>query len=425
MQVPLPRAFFSRMSRRILRAAFWAIPTSLILTLAFHLQKGTVVSAAESRTAVIKRGDFLRTIRITGSTEAVRAYVVQAPQLAGGGQRMVLVRLVHAGTRVHKDDVLAEFDQQDQLKQFRDSQAQYLGFLDKIKKLQADNAAALAKDQTALQAADDDYQKAKLEMMKNEVVSRIDADRNRLTLEEDEATLKQLRQTLDLKERARQAQLKDLEIQRDKAQGQMLYAQINSQRLVIHSPLEGLVVLSPIWKGSSMGDAQEGDEVWPGSPFMQVVDPSAMQVAARVNQVDFPYLRLGQQARVRLDAYSDLVLSASIEHLAAIGNTSSLSQAVHNFNATFAIQGTDPRLLPDLSAAVDVELVRLPDVLLAPRDALVLENGKPYAWARRGASFEKRPVTTGQTNDVEAVVLSGLLAGDVVRRNPGEAPPGS
>src|SRR5271157_1043657 len=425
MQVPLPKAFFSRMRRWTLRAAFWAIPAALILTFASHLQKGTVVAAAESRTAVIKRGNFLRTIRITGSTQAVRAYVVQAPQLAGGGQRMVLVRLVHAGTRVHKDEVLAEFDQQDQLKQFRDKQADYLGFLDKIKKLQADNSAALAKDQTALQAADDDYQKAKLEMMKNEVVSRIDADRNRLTLEEDEATWKQLRQTFDLKERARQAQLKDLEIQRDKAHGQMLYAQINSQRLVIHSPLEGLVVLSPIWKGSSMGDAQEGDEVWPGSPFMQVVDPSAMQVAARVNQVDFPYLRLGQRAEVRLDAYSDLVLSGSIEHLAAIGNTSTLSQAVHNFNATFAIQGTDPRLLPDLSAAVDVELVRLPDVLLVPRDALVLENGKTYAWVKRGASFEKSPVTMGQSNDDEAVVLSGLVAGDMVRRNPEETRPGS
>ena len=384
-----------------------------------------MVSAAEARTAVIKRGDFLRTIRISGSTEAVRAYVVQAPRLAGGGSRMVLVRIAHAGTRIHKDDVLAEFDQQDQLKQFRDSQADYLDFLDKIKKLQADNAAALAKDQTALQAADDDYQKAKLEMMKNEVVSRIDADRNRLMLEQDEATLKQLRQTFDLKERARQTQLKDLEIQRDKAHSQMLYAQINSQRLVIHSPLEGLVVLNPIWKGSSMGDPQEGDQIWPGLPFMQVVDPSAMQVTARVNQVDFPYLRLGQRAEVRLDAYSDLVLSASIEHLAAIGNTSSLSQAVHNFNATFAIQGTDPRLLPDLSAAADVELVRLPDVLLAPRDALVLESGKNYAWVKRGASFEKRPVSVGQTNDVEAVVLSGLVAGDLVKRNPRENQPGS
>jgi len=72
---------------------------------------------------------------------------------------MVLVHLVHAGTRVHQGDVLAGFDQQDQLKQFRDSQADYLGFLDKIKKQQADNSIELGKDQTALQAADDEYQK--------------------------------------------------------------------------------------------------------------------------------------------------------------------------------------------------------------------------------------------------------------------------
>ena len=407
-----------------LRAVLWVISAALILILASRLYKGTVVAAAESRTAVIQLGTFTRTIRITGSTEALHAYVVQAPRLAGGGARMVLVRLVHAGTRVHKDDVLAEFDQQDQLKQFRDSQADYLGFLDKIKKQKADNAIELGKDQTALQAAEDEYQKAKLEMAKNEVVSRIDADRNRLTLEQDAATLNQLRQTFDLKERARQAQLQDLEIQSNKAHGQMLYAQTNSQRMVIHSPLGGLVVLSPIWKSSSMGDPQEGDEIWPGLPFMQVVDPSAMQVTASVNQVDFPYLRTGQRVEVRLDAYPDLVLGGSIEHLAAIANTSLLSQVVHNFNATFAIQGTDPRLLPDLSAAVDVELERLPDVLLAPRDALMMENGKTYVAVKRGTSFEKRPVTIGRSNDVEAVVLSGLVAGDLVRRNPGETPPG-
>jgi multidrug efflux pump subunit AcrA (membrane-fusion protein) len=394
------------------------------LIFASSLYKETVVAAFESRTAVIKHGDLLRTIRITGSTEAVRAYVVQAPRLEGGGGRMVLVRLVHAGTRVHKGDVLAEFDRQDQLKQFRDSQSDYLDFLDKIKKQQADNAAELAKDQTALQAADDDYRKAQLEMEKNEVVSRIDAARNRLMLEQDAATLKQLRETFDLKERARQAQLKDLEIQREKAHGQMHYAQINAQRMAIHSPLEGLVVLNPIWKGSSMGDPQEGDEIWPGLSFMQVVDPTAMQVTARVNQVDFPYLHLGQRVEVHLDAYPDLVLSGSIDHLAAIGNTSSLSQAVHNFNATFAIQGNDPRLLPDLSAAVDVELERLTAVLLAPRDALILENGKTFVWVKHGAGFEKRPVSMGQSNDIEAVVLSGLDLGDLVRRNPGETPPG-
>jgi multidrug efflux pump subunit AcrA (membrane-fusion protein) len=421
VQFPLLKAFYPSMRRRTLIAALWAIPFALTLILVHHLQKDAVVAAAEGRTAGVKRGDFLRTIRITGSTESVHAYQVQAPRLAGGGVRMVLVSLVHAGTRVHKGDVLAEFDHQDQLKQFRDSQADYLGFLDKIKKQQADNAAALAKDQTALQAADDEDQKAKLEMMKNEVVSRIDADRNRLTLEQDAATLKQLRETFDLKESARQALLHDLEIQRDKARGQMLHAESNARHMVIHSPLDGLVVLNPVQKTNSMGDPQEGDEIWPGWSFMQIVDTSAMQVAAHVNQVDFPSIHLGQRVDVRLDAYPDLVLPGSIEHLALMGNTSALSQAVHNFTAIFTIQGADPRLLPDLSAAVDVELERLPDVLLAPRDSLVQENGKTYVWVKRATGFTKRPVVIGRNNDVEAVVLSGLVAGDLVKRNPGES----
>jgi len=174
-----------------------------------------------------------------------------------------------------------------------------------------------------------------------------------------------------------------------------------------------------------MGDPQEGDQVWPGSAFMQVVDPAAMQVTARVNQVDFPYLHIGQPVEVRLDAYSDLVLKGSIEHLAAIATPSTLSPSVHNFNATFSIQGSDPRLLPDLSASVDVELERAPGVLLAPRDAFVMENGKTYAWVKSGTTFEKRAVALGKTNDVDVIVTSGLVAGDLVKRNPEVTLPGS
>ncbi len=37
----------------------------------------------------------------------------------------------------------------------------------------------------------------------------------------------------------------------------------------------------------------------------------------------------------------------------------------------FLIDGQDPKLLPDLSAAVDVELERLPNSLVVPRDSLV------------------------------------------------------
>jgi multidrug efflux pump subunit AcrA (membrane-fusion protein) len=73
---------------------------------------------------------------------------------------------------------------------------------------------------------------------------------------------------------------------------------------------------------------------------------------------------------------------------------------------------------------VDVELERLPDVLLAPRDAFVTESGKTYAWVKSGTTFEKRAVALGKTNDVDVVVTSGLAAGDMVKRNPEEAPRG-
>jgi hypothetical protein len=47
-----------------------------------------------------------------------------------------------------------------------------------------------------------------------------------------------------------------------------------------------------------------------------------------------------------------------------------------------------------------------------------MENGKTYVEVRRGVGFEKQFITLGHSNDLEAVVLSGLESGDVVKRNP-------
>ena len=64
-----------------------------------------------------------------------------------------------------------------------------------------------------------------------------------------------------------------------------------------HDPLDGIVVLTTMWKQGQMGEAKEGDQIRPGTPFMQVVDPSLMQVRVLANQQDFLSLRPGQSAR--------------------------------------------------------------------------------------------------------------------------------
>jgi HlyD family secretion protein len=377
----------------------------------------TLSSGAALRTAKVERRDFVRTLRLTGTVEAVQSYTIAAPRLAGQqiGQ-LVVTRLAPSGTKVHKGDLLVEFDRQDQIKNSIDKRAEYLSFIDQIKKKQADQDAAGAKDDTDLKQAEDALETAKLDVRKNEVVSRIDAEKNKENLDQAEAVLKQLRATYELKRQAAAADLKILEIQRDRSHDAMLFADRNAEKMSITSPLDGLVVLNNIWKGGQMGEVQEGDQVRPGVPFLQVVNPDTMEVRARANQADVPYLRAGQPVEVRLDAYPDLVFKGRLDQIAAIGTTSGMSDKVHVFSVLFSIQGADPKLMPDLSAAVDVELERTPNALVVPRDALISENGQTYVRVQSGMSNTKRQVKVGALSDVEAVIESGVDEGSVVLR---------
>jgi hypothetical protein len=165
-----------------------------------------------------------------------------------------------------------------------------------------------------------------------------------------------------------------------------------------------------------MGEVQEGDQVRPGVPVLQVVNPKSMEVRARVNQADVPYLRPGQLAQVRMDAYPDFVLPGKLERIAAVGVASSYSERLRTFNVIFSIDGTDAKLLPDLAASVDTELERRPGVLVVPRDAVWEENGKRYVRVQSGKRWEKREVKVGGVSDAEAWIESGLQEGAVVLR---------
>jgi hypothetical protein len=79
-----------------------------------------------------------------------------------------------------------------------------------------------------------------------------------------------------------------------------------------------------------------------------------MKVLVPVNQEDLLGLSIGQKALVHLDAYSDLVFEAQLESIDPMGQKGDFSPKLRSFSATFSIKGNDPRLMPDLSAAVDI-----------------------------------------------------------------------
>jgi HlyD family secretion protein len=357
-----PSRFGRRWSRQPLRVILIVVALALVVGALLLVATGRKArpgsSGAESSSTHAAAG---RALRLRGTTEAVQTRAILAPLLAGQQVgTLTITRLTLAGTRVKRGDLLVEFDRQAQMRDFIDKQADYGKLVDQVLEEQAKENAAHAKDETEMKQAEDNLSKAELEMQKAEIISRIDAEKYQENLDEAKATQLQLRETFDLKRKAAQAAIRILEIQRDRTHETMLHAQANSELMQIHSPIDGVVVLNTIWKQGRMGEVQEGDQVRAGVPFMQVVDPSRMEVQVPVNQEDFLSLRVGQTASVRLDAYPGLVFAGKLEEMAPIGRNGDFSSRLRSFAVVFSISGSDSKLMPDLSAAVDVDVAGNP-----------------------------------------------------------------
>jgi HlyD family secretion protein len=187
--------------------------------------------------------------------------------------------------------------------------------------------------------------------------------------------------------------------------------------MAIRAPIAGMAVVKTIWKGNNMADVQEGEEVRAGVPVVDIVNPNAMRVRARVNQADVNELKVGQSVRIGLDAYPALFFDGRVAQISPLGVTSVLSTKVRNFVVLVDVHGAHPNLMPDLSASLDVTLAQTPGAIVVPRDALRHDGDKTFVRVQRGSSFEDRSVTVGALNSHEAMIASGLEAGTVIARN--------
>src|SRR6266852_3111896 len=344
-----------------------------------HFRQGRQATNRSESTVKVERKNFGQVIRLNGTTQASRSFVVLAPKLEGAQVgSMVITKLVPAGTHVKKDAFLVEFDPQAQTKDYLDKKSAYENLVGQVAQKQAEEDIARAKDDTAMKQAEDELKRAQLELQRNEIVSRIDAEKNQEAADEAQATLKQLRETYQLKRAAAKAGIRILEIQRDRAQEAMRYAQSNASKMTVHSPMAGVVVYNTIWLGGRMGTVQQGDQVRAGLPFMAVVDPSQMEVRVELNQVDLLRVHTGMHAKMHLDAYPGIGLAATLEDLSPLGHNGQFTETVRVFAARFSIQGSDPRLLPDLSAALDLDLGSEENVLVVPCSSVELESGNSF-----------------------------------------------
>jgi HlyD family secretion protein len=295
-----------------------------------------------------------RHIRSTGTVQAIHVANVQVPQIRGPGGNLTLIRLIPNGSRVEPGDVLAEFDRTQQVDDARDAKAKADDIGHQTDQARAQAHSDAAKRASDLKQAQADLAKDELELQKGELLSEIDRLKNEEKAKLDRAKVASLKKSNHFHDLADEAGIKILELQRDRQQVALERAQGNMEKMVVKAPIAGMVAYESVYRNGSSGAMQEGDQVWPGQALVKVFDPSEMVVTTQVSEPDGAVVVAGARAKVRLDAYPGAIFDAHFESASPVASAG-LNSPIKFFTARFRLDQRDPRLQPDLSAAVEIE----------------------------------------------------------------------
>jgi HlyD family secretion protein len=406
---------------RTRRAITWSVVAVVLCAVAGVVAAVRKASPATTGddipTSHVKRGDFEMKVYSTGELRASHSQTLTAPPIGGGA--LQITHLLHTGAAVKKGDLVMEFDPTEQRYKLDQNHSELLQAEQEISKARADAAVVAAQDKVALLKARFDVRRAELDVQKNELVSTIDARKNDLVLEQAKRVLAELEQDVKSRSASNQANIALAEEKRNKAKLAMDQAQGNIGKMRVTAPMDGLVALEKnegaaggfFFSGMSLPEYREGDQVEPGRPVGRVIDPTEMELAAKVGELERNGIKVGQSVDIQLDALPGSTFRGTVKTVG--GNSSHHFWDDDNrsqFEVTVALSTADPRFRPGLSAQIVINGDARKDVLYIPRQALFLKESKRVVYVKNGSNFEPREVTIQAENESRASI-EGISAG--------------
>jgi multidrug resistance efflux pump len=376
------------------------------------------VAQVTVRTATATSGKIEHVVRVAGQTSAIHFANITAPMLRGpdSNREMILLKVAPSGSWVKKGDTIAEIDAQSMVDHVEDLSDTIETAEADIRKRRAEQTIEFENLLQSVRQSKADLDKAQLDYNASETLTDIQRQLLKLTLDESQAMYKQLQADIADKKAAQAAEIKILEYTLLRHTRHRDRHARDVTAFTLRASMDGLVVMQQIWRGGEMGQVQQGDRLFPGQPFMKIVNTRNMQVEANLNQAESSDFRVGQPARIRLDAFKDLAFDGKVHSLGALAAGGwRNSYYVRTVPIRIAIQGNDPRLIPDLSASADVVLQSADNQTIIPLAALKNVAGKSVIDVKSGEEFERREVKAGISNDTHVAIASGLQAGEVVR----------
>lgn len=389
-----------------------------LLVVIFVFIQGGSTSAVAS--AEVNYGEFVIKMSDAGEVSAVHSVSIFGPRVRG---RLQINKLIKDGTYVKKGDLLVEFDkvekQQEMLKALSDLKIAE----NEIEKKLADIESQKRNNQIELDNTKLAYDEAMLDLKKTIMLAEIEQEKLRLKYEQAEKKYNETLKKMESESQSNQADLNVLYEKKAKAQADYDMAKKSLDDMTLRAPKDGLVVLKEIWKGMGMSKVQEGDQVWPGFPILEIPDLSAMQIKMHLNEVDVSNVKPSQEALVHIDAFPDRIFKGKVERVASMATKKDWDAKIKTFETIVSLEEMDERMRPGMTCQVDIIIQRIPDVVSVPIESVFERDGKTVVYVMKSRSAEKTEVELGKRNSTHIIVTKGLSQGErIALRDPFAGP---
>jgi HlyD family secretion protein len=362
-------------------------------------------------TTTVERGPIRSLISTNGKIEPIRNFEAHSP-VATTVQRL----LVREGDQVRQGQLLLQLDDAGLRSQAARAQAQ-------IKAAQADQAdlttggtreelltldAQLIKARSARDAAQRNLDALhRLQQQGAASAGEVKQAEDALQRAQADTTL------LEQKKKDRYSQPEVARVQAQAAEAQAAYeaAEDALQKSSVRAPFDGMVYALPI---------KQGAYVQTGDLLLQEGDLSHMQVRAFVDEPDIGRLATGQKIEVTWDALPGRIWNGAVS---TVPSTVKLHGARNVGEVTCTVDNHDLRLLPNVNVGVTVITAEHSGVLTLLREAVRMDDTKPYVFQVVGDELKRREVEVSLQNLTRVEITAGLPENAVVALSSPDAKP--
>lgn len=164
--------------------------------------------------------------------------------------------------------------------------------------------------------------------------------------------------------------------------------------------------------------SKTGDQIAPGVVSFRIDDLSRLLVDVEIPEIDINRLKIGLPARISFDAIDNKEYEGIITQVAQVAN---ITAGIVNFTVTLELTNADEFVRPGMTAAVNIVVSEIEDVLIIPNRAVRLRDGQRVVYVLKPGELVPNPVNIaiGSASDLQSEVLEGeIKEGDVIVLNP-------